>query len=170
MQFIQASYQEIDKIIELAQKIWRDHYPSIIGYEQVEFMLAKMYDKASLEKQIQTGDAFYLAFDERVNRYLGFVSVRNEGESKLFINKFYIDTDQQRSGIGLHFFDFILREYLPQEIRLQVNRQNYKAINFYFKAGFKIEKVADFDIGDGYFMNDFIMIWESLEKRSVKRV
>ena len=38
MQFIQASYQEIDKIIELAQKIWRDHYPSIIGEEQVEFM------------------------------------------------------------------------------------------------------------------------------------
>ena len=70
----------------------------------------------------------------------------------------------------MHFFDFILREYVPQEIRLQVNRQNFKAINFYFKAGFKIEKVADFDIGDGYFMNDFIMIWESLEKRSVKRV
>jgi hypothetical protein len=22
-----------------------------------------------------------------------------------------------------------------------------------------IERVADFDIGDGYFMNDFIMIW-----------
>jgi len=170
MQFIQASYQEIDKIIELAQKIWRDHYPSIIGEEQVEFMLAKMYDKASLEKQIQKGDEFYLAFDESENRYLGFVSIKNEGESKLFINKFYIDTNHQRFGIGLLFFDFILREYVPQEIRLQVNRQNFKAINFYFKAGFKIEKVADFDIGDGYFMNDFIMIWESLEKRSVKRV
>ena len=163
MQFIQASYQEIDKIIELAQKIWRDHYPSIIGTEQVEFMLAKMYDKASLEKQILNGDAFYLAFDESENRYLGFVSIKNEGESKLFINKFYIDTNNHRSGIGLLFFDFILREYVPQEIRLQVNRQNYKAINFYFKAGFQIEKVADFDIGDGYFMNDFIMIWESLK-------
>jgi len=170
MQFIKASYQEIDKIIELAQKIWRDHYPSIIGTEQVEFMLAKMYDKASLEKQIQSGDIFYLAFDDTENRYLGFVSVKNEGGSKYFINKFYIDTIVQRTGIGLLFFDFILREFVPQEIRLQVNRQNFKAINFYFKAGFKIEKVADFDIGDGYFMNDFIMIWESLEKRSVKRV
>jgi hypothetical protein len=39
---------------------------------------------------------------------------------------------------------------------------NYKAINFYFKNGFTIEKVADFDIGDGYFMNDFVMIWESI--------
>jgi ribosomal protein S18 acetylase RimI-like enzyme len=44
-----------------------------------------------------------------------------------------------------------------RELRLQVNRQNVVAINFYFKAGFVIEKSADFDIGDGYFMNDFIM-------------
>ena len=43
-----------------------------------------------------------------------------------------------------------------------VNRMNYKAVNFYFKSGFTIEKVADFDIGDGYFMNDFVMIWESI--------
>jgi ribosomal protein S18 acetylase RimI-like enzyme len=44
------------------------------------------------------------------------------------------------------------------ELRLQVNRQNYKAINFYFRNGFIIESIADFDIGDGYFMNDFIML------------
>jgi ribosomal protein S18 acetylase RimI-like enzyme len=46
-----------------------------------------------------------------------------------------------------------------QSIRLTVNRENYKAINFYFKLGFKIEKVADFDIGQGYVMNDFVMLW-----------
>jgi ribosomal protein S18 acetylase RimI-like enzyme len=43
-------------------------------------------------------------------------------------------------------------------MRLQVNRQNYTAINFYFKLGFTIERVADFDIGHGFFMNDFVML------------
>jgi len=43
-------------------------------------------------------------------------------------------------------------------LRLQVNRQNYKAVNFYFKMGFIIESVGDFDIGGGYFMNDFVMV------------
>jgi ribosomal protein S18 acetylase RimI-like enzyme len=49
----------------------------------------------------------------------------------------------------------------PKTIRLTVNRQNFKSINFYFKLGFKIEKVADFDIGNGYFMNDFVMLWKA---------
>ena len=79
-----------------------------------------------------------------------------------FIHKFYVDTQTQRTGVGRAFFDFLLKEFKPEVIRLQVNRMNYKAINFYFKNGFVIEKVADFDIGDGYFMNDFVMIWESI--------
>ena len=44
-----------------------------------------------------------------------------------------------------------------KRITLTVNRQNYKAINFYFKHGFKIKSVDDFDIGNGFFMNDFVM-------------
>ena len=38
--------------------------------------------------------------------------------------------------------------------------QNYKSINFYFKNGFVIERVADFDIGNNFVMNDFVMIWK----------
>jgi ribosomal protein S18 acetylase RimI-like enzyme len=40
---------------------------------------------------------------------------------------------------------------------LTVNRQNFKAINFYFKNGFVIDEVADFEIGNGFVMNDFVM-------------
>ncbi|MDB5281655.1 MAG: N-acetyltransferase, partial [Bacteroidota bacterium] len=45
-----------------------------------------------------------------------------------------------------------------KSIRLQVNRLNYKAVNFYFKVGFIIEAVGDFNIGADYYMNDFVMI------------
>jgi RimJ/RimL family protein N-acetyltransferase len=48
-----------------------------------------------------------------------------------------------------------------QTFRLTVNRKNFKSINFYFKLGFKIESVEDFDIGNNYFMNDFVMKWEA---------
>ena len=53
----------------------------------------------------------------------------------------------------------LLKLLKPEELRLTVNRQNFKSINFYFKNGFKIEQVADFDIGNGYVMNDFVMVW-----------
>ena len=45
-------------------------------------------------------------------------------------------------------------------VRLTVNRKNFKAINFYFKQGFIIEEVKDFDIGNNYEMNDFIMLYK----------
>ena len=41
-------------------------------------------------------------------------------------------------------------------LQLQVNRNN-KAKSFYEKIGFKVIEEADFDIGNGFFMNDYVM-------------
>jgi diamine N-acetyltransferase len=43
-----------------------------------------------------------------------------------------------------------------KRLQLQVNRHN-DAKNFYTKQGFVIIKEADTDIGNGFFMNDYIM-------------
>lgn len=70
-----------------------------------------------------------------------------------------MDTALQHKNLGSLLLEAMLSS-LPENIviRLQVNRSNYKAINFYFKKGFVIERAEDFDIGNGYFMNDFVMI------------
>ena len=76
-----------------------------------------------------------------------------------FLNKFYVDVSHHRGGIGTHFFNYLLQQMNPTKpVRLQVNRQNYKAVNFYFKNGFTIEKVTDLHVGENFYMNDFIMI------------
>jgi GNAT superfamily N-acetyltransferase len=111
---------------------------------------------------MQSNDLFFLAYTTEYEAPIAFISIKEVEKGAFFINKFYVDTQTQRSGVGMSFFDFILKEFTPEVIRLQVNRMYYKAVNFYFKSGFSIEKVADFDIGDGYFMNDFVMIWESI--------
>lgn len=157
MQFIEASFKDIQIIQQLATEIWWDHYPSIIGEKQVEFMLGAMYDQSSLEKQMKEGHQFYLAVQGK--EVLGFSSIKEEGVGEWFLNKFYLKTNQQNQGLGSAFYNFLVEKTAAEKFRLQVNRQNYKAINFYFKNGFIIEKVADFDIGSGYFMNDFIMLW-----------
>jgi len=70
-----------------------------------------------------------------------------------------VEVDDQRKGVGTELFKYVLNQMPTAEsIELTVNRQNFKAINFYFKKGFVIKEIADFDIGNGYFMNDFIMI------------
>ena len=77
----------------------------------------------------------------------------------LYRNKLYIKTSEHHKGQGTqllkHLFDLLPKDH---NLRLTVNRKNYKAINYYFKNGFVIEEVKDFDIGDGFFMKDFVML------------
>ena len=161
MQIRRAILSDAIIIQRLAESIWWKHYPSIIGEEQVRFMLNKMYNLENIEKQISEKKQQYFIL-ENDGQDLGFFSIEVRESSAAFINKFYILQDQQRKGIGAAAFQLLLKQFPEINcIRLQVNRQNYQAINFYFKQGFVIEEVADFDIGDGYFMNDFIMKWDN---------
>jgi diamine N-acetyltransferase len=150
--------EQFAKINELATVIWNEHYVPIIGKEQVDYMLRCMYDINSLQKQHEDGHIFYIIEYEKKD--LGFISIKEEETGDWFLNKCYVLTQKQRRGLGSALFEFIVDEHPIDCIRLQVNRQNYKAINFYFKLGFVIEKADDFDIGNGYFMNDFVMIWK----------
>ncbi len=153
----QVNSDDLIEVQSMAQVIWNHHYPEIIGQEQVDYMLNRMYDLESLKKQQQEGHVFYKA--EISSESMGFISIAQQGNG-WFLNKLYVMPNTQRTGTGKKLLEFVIQEHGIQELRLQVNRQNYKAINFYFKNGFEIERVADFDIGDGYQMNDFIMIWK----------
>jgi ribosomal protein S18 acetylase RimI-like enzyme len=152
-----AGEKDISTIQALAREIWIDHYPAIIGQEQVDYMLNRMYAADAMLKQMQSGQTFFLVIGDEIP--MGFAAVEHQAPGQYFLNKCYIKTDRQRSGVGSYVIHAILEKYTDcRELRLQVNRQNYKAINFYFKMGFVIEELADFDIGDGYFMNDFVML------------
>lgn len=154
-----ATYSDFASIEKLAIDIWNKHYVPIVGQEQVTYMLNKLYSASALQKQTDEGQRFHLVLND--NKEIGFVSVSNPDAQNYFLNKFYILQEKQNNGLGTEVFHKIFSEtYQPDTVRLTVNRQNYKSINFYFKLGFKIEKVADFDIGNGYFMNDFVMLWK----------
>ncbi len=164
LQIIRAEHGDVGVIQQLAHKIWWAHYPEIIGEQQVEYMLERFYSLDALAKQMAEGQVFYLIQSEMMD--MGFVAFTALGEGRYFINKFYVDVDQHNQGIGTATFAALLDEIKDaQEIQLQVNRMNYKPINFYFKLGFVIDRVADFDIGDGYFMNDFVMKWKSIANK-----
>ena len=155
-----ASLNDYATINELAYTIWNKHYVDIVGEIQVKYMLNKMYSKQALQKQFEEGQCFYLViYDEKE---IGFISISSLDNKNLMLHKFYILQEKQSAGIGTLVFKKIVEElYTPKTIRLTVNRQNYKSINFYFKLGFKIEKAIDLDVGGGFFMNDFVMLWQN---------
>jgi diamine N-acetyltransferase len=144
----------------IAEKIWLHHYPAIIGHAQTEYMLKHNYSLTSLKEQSASGQQFYWICAEK-DAEIGFIGVSESANNSLFIHKFYILPDFQGQGVGKSAFQALIKSYADiQSITLQVNRLNYKSINFYFSVGFRITHVTDFDIGAGWQMNDFIMEWK----------
>lgn len=150
------SEHELAEIASLANIIWQAHYPAIIGQTQVDYMLDKFYALPALIQQVKEGQKFYLIKDENIS--IGFIALSQKEFNLVFIHKFYLDHQLQNIGYGKKAFEIIKNMHPQASFQLTVNRQNYKAINFYFKLGFVIKEVADFDIGNGYLMNDFVMV------------
>lgn len=148
----------IKSIRNLAYEIWNEHYPAIIGQKQVDYMLNSMYSEASLKEQLKHIQFYLIQENEKP---IGFISAEVKELDQGFIPKCYVLKDYRGTGAAQLLmqkaFDY-LKSKGCNTVRLQVNRQNVMAINFYFKIGFKIEKSADFPIGKGFEMNDFIMI------------
>lgn len=159
-----AGIADCGTIAALAEAIWKVHYPAIITMEQIDYMLELMYSETALRRQMEEGQQFYLLHTDQST--VGYISFTDHGVGDFFLHKFYLRNDLRGKGLGTFFLQETLRIMgQPVSVRLTVNRQNYTSINFYFKNRFIIEKVADFDIGNGYQMNDFVMVLHT-EKKS----
>ncbi len=159
MSIRQIYESELPTVAEMAHEIWLEHYPAIIGEKQTRFMLERMYSLDSLLEQMhEKKHRFY--FWEKGESPIGFASLETENEQGAFLAKFYLKKEFRRTGEAAKFLNQLEKEAAAsgkQKMWLTVNRQNIGAINFYFKHGFKITRCEDFDIGKGFFMNDFIM-------------
>lgn len=151
-----ATEKDIPLIQHLANAIWRVHYLDIISEAQIDYMLHLMYSEQSLLSQMREGQPFTLIYSN--DEPIGYYSVSQKEPGQSFLHKFYIQSTAQRKGYGTGAFAHLLNTLNEGTLRLQVNRRNFKAINFYFKHGFTIEYAFDFDIGEGYSMDDFMMI------------
>lgn len=158
MPAIPATLDDLTAIGRLAHRIWMEHYPAIIGQEQTVYMLHTLYNPKALQEQWDKGHRFYLWTEE--GQPIGFAAIDAAAAEHGFLAKFYLESAYRGQGIAPQFLAYLedrFREAGQTAVQLTVNRQNIGAINFYFKSGFKIIRCADFDIGNGYFMNDFVM-------------
>jgi GNAT superfamily N-acetyltransferase len=156
IQLILAKETDLGIISKMADEIWNAHYVGMVGQEQVNYMLEKFYNHQSLADQMLKGHRFYLV--EQEGKQIGFLSVSSANNSDYFLHKLYIYSDKSNAGSGTETLDRLIELAHPKSLTLTVNRQNFKSINFYFKNGFKITSVENFDIGNGYEMNDFVML------------
>jgi diamine N-acetyltransferase len=158
LKFRRASEIDIPLLRNIAEKIWRDYYPAIIGEAQVDYMLPRMYAEDVIRQEIADGIVWELAFAE--NSPIGFLSIGSDSSGRAKLHKLYLDTDAHGRGFGQQLIKRAIevsREFGATGIWLQVNKQNTRAIRAYERAGFHREKEAVVDIGGGFVMDDYIM-------------
>ena len=160
-------------IRSISERTWPSTYEHIISQEQIDFMLDWMYSDESLEKQMDSGCVFYIASIKKENEQwedVGFCSVspeeeennsteKVEGSKAHKLNKLYVLPSAQGTGAGkallVKAIEFA-KAAGSSSIFLQVNKHN-EAYSFYLKQGFIKEAEFKFDIGNGFYMDDYVM-------------
>lgn len=154
--------EAIPVIKELAETTWAVAYRDILSPGQMQYMLTQIYSPLSLEEQmLKKGHQFILAADAG-EQPIGFASYSPADpteEAVYHLHKLYVLPSLQTKGTGSSLLQFVIEDSHKAgatAITLNVNRYN-KALGFYLRNGFEITKEVDIDIGNGYYMNDYIM-------------
>jgi diamine N-acetyltransferase len=154
-----AGERDLPLVKMLAEKIWPPTYSGILTADQIGYMLNRMYSPDSLKQQMQDYHHHFLIL-EHEGKPAGFASYSlNPDDKKGKLQKIYVDTVLQGKSLGRFLLEYVaarMKEEGCLIIQLDVNRQN-KARIFYEKLGFAVTGLKDTDIGDGFFMNDYVM-------------
>ena len=155
-----ATLEDISLINELAWIVFPHTYKELLSPGQIEFMMDWMYSPANLQKQMtEDGHIYFIAYKDEVPA--GYLSIQPEGEHTYHLQKIYVLPHFQGMKLGKLLFNHAIKAIKelhpePCQMRLNVNREN-KAVTFYQRMGMVKVDEGDFPIGNGYYMNDYIM-------------
>lgn len=147
----------LQTLSKLATSIVREHYDKIIGTAQNDYMLKKFQSVSAIKQQIENGYTYYmLTQDETPVAFTAFY----ERDDKIYISKLYVKKEYRGQNLSRKMLDFISNEAKNKSLKglfLNVNRYNSQSIAIYEHLGFSKIKEEKIDIGNGYYMDDFVM-------------
>jgi ribosomal protein S18 acetylase RimI-like enzyme len=159
IQLRKAMEADLTAVQEIARITWQPTYVPLIGQEQVDYMLKTMYNPGVLLEQLSQGHVFLIARSGMKDvGFTGYSIVDHENRGYK-LHKLYVLPEAHGTGVGKLLINEVVDQVRAaggKSLSLNVNRNN-KAKAFYEKAGFEIKETVDLDIGNGFFMNDYVM-------------
>lgn len=152
-----ANIDDAAEIAKLAEEIWTEYFPTIIDREEAVYILNKIQSEDSIREQMN--DGYLYSFIEVDGKRIGYICIRPEDDA-LLMSKLYVIKDFRGKGIGSRMLDEILnkgREMNVSKTYLRVNRNNALAMRAYKAKGFVIVKEEKLDLGNGFYMDDYLM-------------
>jgi GNAT superfamily N-acetyltransferase len=159
---IAAQAAHIPLVQALAAHIWRRHYPGIISAEQIEYMLERGYAHDALLRFV-TDEGAGLALARMDDEPAGFAAWYRSDVETMKLDKLYVLPQFHGTGIGRALIEHVAAQACAagcRSLTLNVNRGNASAVRAYEHCGFAIRDRRDFPIGNGFVMEDFIMVRE----------
>ena len=145
----------INEMSAMATEIVRAHYDPIIGKEQNDYMIDLFQTPAAIGGQLEHGYRYY--YVQEKGRQIGFLAFYPR-EDAMYLSKFYLYKKERRKGYSRQMLDFVIhtaKEEGLSAVELNVNRNN-DAVYAYEKLGLQIIRTEKNDIGNGFFMDDYV--------------
>jgi ribosomal protein S18 acetylase RimI-like enzyme len=151
-----SNEQDIQKIADLANIIWHEHFTPIIGEAQVEYMLDKFQSFKAISEAVNVNNyIYYMAFDD--GEFCGYIGIHPENKAVL-LSKIYVEKSHRGKKISKQMIETVRNDYSDYDYMwLTVNKHNSNSIAAYKKMGFEITREQVADIGSGFVMDDYIM-------------
>ncbi len=154
---LEVSDQErIEEMSSMAKAIVCEHFDPLIGREQNDYMISLFQTPQAIHSQLEAGYRYYFVKEE--GRNLGFLAFYPKG-SDMYLSKFYLYKGERHKGHASKMLEFVKKEAGKEGLEgilLNVNRFN-SAVESYLNMGFEIVREEKNDIGNGFFMDDYVM-------------
>jgi ribosomal protein S18 acetylase RimI-like enzyme len=157
-----AKEEDIELIQSIAEATWPSTYLDIIGQQQIDYMLEKMYNRGELLRQLMEGHIFLIAEEDEEQYGFAGYSIIDHEKRTYKLHKLYVLPSAHGKGAGKILINEVfnqIKDAGASALQLNVNKHN-KAKDFYLKAGFSIKESVALDIGGGYIMDDYVMEYQ----------
>lgn len=145
----------IAELSQMASEIVKEHFDPIIGAAQNDYMIERFQSVPAIRRQLESEYQYY--FVCRDSERIGFLAFYPR-ENAMYLSKFYLYRSKRGNGYSRQMLDFVIQAAKKEglsSIELNVNRNN-SAIYAYEKLGFKILRTEKNDIGNGFYMDDYV--------------
>ncbi len=148
---------DLKEIAILAEEIWHQHFTPIIGKDQVIYMVDKFQSYPAIKGQIEHGYEYFKLYNNET--LAGYTGVREE-DDVLFLSKLYLHESQRGQHLSTKTIQFLIDLCVERELKkiwLTCNRNNSHTLDVYHHLGFQTVREEKADIGNGFFMDDYIL-------------
>ncbi len=149
--------EDVATVASLARTIWFEHYPDIIGWPQIHYMLERGYAHGVIAAELARGVEWHFAMFD--GEPCGFAAWDALNDS-IKLHKLYVLRSARERGLGRALIDACAADAqrrAARDVQLAVNKRNVVAIRAYLRVGFAFRRAVCVPIGHGFVMDDYVM-------------